>query len=295
MYDYVFRNSLIVFSVFLIVCSPLLGSSISFASDDIALTDSKTTQASSVQSGDRISGKYFTGYFYDTKNILTSPVDWNSTDWLKAGLVVGATVGLYMVDEDIKEFSQKHQGKAGDALASVGNALGDPLFTLPPLSLLYLYGHYYDDQRARQTSLLAIESVVIAGAFTMVLKNITQGSRPNTGDRALTFYGHRKKTLDSSFPSGHTTEAFAIASVFAEEYKDTSYMAPIAYSLATLTACARIYDNKHWASDVVFGGAVGYFVGKTIVRYHSSKNDSAVSILPTINHQSAGLLVQYRF
>ncbi|MDD2850875.1 MAG: phosphatase PAP2 family protein [Desulfuromonadaceae bacterium] len=278
-----------------VVMFALITTTVAFAADgNIQSESSQDTGTHSAQS-DRISGEYFKGYLTDSGKILISPASWDSRDWLTAGLVIGATSGLFIFDEDMREFSLRHQGKGGDALAKIGNIFGDPTFTVPSLGMFYLYGYYYEDPRSRQTSLLAVESIVISGAFTLVLKTATQSSRPNSGDRELTWYGHRIKTLDSSFPSGHTTVAFALASVIAEEYKGTAYVPPIAYGLAVLTACARIYDNKHWASDVAFGGAIGYFVGKTVVRYHTPQTDSPISILPTFSKQGLGMIAEYRF
>ena len=243
---------------------------------------------------DRISAEYVKGYFSDTGRMVASPVNWDGNDWLKAGLVVAATAGIYLADGDIKRFAQRNQGSTGDSLASVGNVLGSPSYTLPPLGLLYLYGHFTDDSKARRTSLLAAESLAISGLFSVSVKLATQRPRPQTADSSTTWYGPRLNSGDMSFPSSHTTAAFSLASVFAEEYGTNPYVPPVAYGLASLTAFARIYDNKHWASDVFFGGAIGYFVGKTVVRYHT-QSDSALTILPTVSLQGLGLTAQYRF
>ncbi|MFZ4856520.1 MAG: phosphatase PAP2 family protein [Desulfuromonadaceae bacterium] len=243
---------------------------------------------------DRISAEYVKGYFSDTGRMLSSPVNWDGNDWLKTGLVVAATAGIYLADTDIKKLAQRNQSSTGDSLVTIGNALGNPSFTLPPLGLLYLYGHFTDDSKARRTSLLAAESLAISGLFSVSVKLATQRPRPQTADSSTTWYGPRLNSGDMSFPSSHTTAAFSLASVIAEEYGTNPYVPPVAYGLASLTAFARIYDNKHWASDVFFGGAIGYFVGKTVVRYHTQSN-SALTILPTAGLQGLGLTAQYRF
>ena len=244
---------------------------------------------------DRITGEYLKGYFTDTGRILASPVNWDGSDWLKAGLVIGATSGLFFADADIRDFAQKNQSSTGGRGAAVGNALGNPLYTLPPLGLFYLYGHFNEDPKARRTSLLAVESLAVSGAFTWTLKVTAQRPRPFTGAGPGTWNGPGSKIGDYSFPSGHTTAAFSVATVIAEEYGSNPYVPPIAYGLATLTGLARIYDNKHWASDAFFGGAIGYFVGKTVVRYHSVQSDKALKILPAVSQQGFGLMAEYRF
>ena len=73
----------------------------------------------------------------------------------------------------------------------------------------------------------------------------------------------------TSFPSGHTTAAFAAATVFAQEYKDRLWVPILSYSAASLIGLSRITENAHWASDVFAGAALGYVTGLQVVRnYH---------------------------
>jgi membrane-associated phospholipid phosphatase len=227
--------------------------------------------------------------------MLASPVQWDGCDWLKTGLVIGVTSGLIFADADIRDIAQRNQSSIGDKGATLGNALGNPLYTLPPLGLFYLYGQIYEDPKARRTSLLSVESLAISGAFTWTIKLTAQRPRPFTGETPDTWYGPSLKAGDYSFPSGHTTAAFSVASVVAEEYGNNPYVPPIAYGLATLTAFARIYDDKHWASDAFFGGAIGYFVGKAVVRYHAVQSKTPLKILPTVSQQGFGMIAEYRF
>jgi len=259
------------------------------------ITDSAQTPATQPAQHDRITGEYVKGYFSDSGRMLASPVNWDRGDWLKAALVVGATSGLYFADADIRDFALRNQSSTGDKGAAVGNALGNPFYALPPLALFYLYGHFNEDPKARRTSLLAVESLAISGAFSWTIKQATQRPRPSTGEASTTWDGPGLKSADPSFPSLHTTSAFSIASVIAEEYGNNPFVPPIAYGLATLTALSRVYDNKHWASDVFFGATVGYFVGKAVVRYHTVQNDTALMILPTASKQGFGIMAEYRF
>ena len=243
---------------------------------------------------DRISIEYAKGYLTDTGKIAASPVEWSGDNWLKAALVVASTTGIYFADTDIKKIAQRNQSSAVDSLASLGNTLGNPAYTLPSLGLFYLYGQFNDDPKARRTSLLAVESLAISGLFSESVKLISGRPRPQTGESSDKWYGPKLKSGDLSFPSSHTTAAFSLASVLAEEYGANPYVPPIAYGLASLTAFARVYDNRHWASDVFFGGAIGYFVGKAVVSYHTQGN-SSMTILPTATSQGFGVTAQYRF
>jgi membrane-associated phospholipid phosphatase len=244
---------------------------------------------------DRITGEYVKSYFTDTGKILASPVNWDRYDWMKAGLVIGATSGLLLADSEIRDYAKRNHSSLGNKAATFENSLGNPLYTLPPIGLFYLYGHLYDDPKARQSSLLAAESLAISGVFAWTLKLTVQRPRPYTGESPTTWNGPGLKMGDASFPSGHTTAAFSVASVLAEEYGANPYVPPIVYGLATLTGFARLYDNKHWASDVFFGGAIGYFVGKAVVRYHAVQSDAPLIIMPTVSQQGFGVMAEYRF
>jgi membrane-associated phospholipid phosphatase len=77
----------------------------------------------------------------------------------------------------------------------------------------------------------------------------------------------------ASFPSGHTTLAFAAATAVSREVayswpRASRYVTPASYSVATLVSMARIYKSEHWASDVVAGAGVGTFSGLLIERYN---------------------------
>jgi hypothetical protein len=58
--------------------------------------------------------------------------------------------------------------------------------------------------------------------------------------------------------------------------KYTWYAAPVLYGGATLVGLSRMYHNKHWASDVVLGAAVGTFSGLKVVRYSHAHPDNKI-------------------
>lgn len=244
---------------------------------------------------DRITSEYLKDCVADGAKILTSPVNWDAADWLKAGLVIGATTGIYFADSDIRDAAQKNRSPFLDNTSKAGDILGNPLYSVPSLGLYYLYAHANDDSKARRTSLLALESVAISGALTMSLKLATQRPRPFTGETSSTWKGPGFRNLNSAFPSAHTQTAFSLASVFTEEYSDSKYVAPIAYGLASFVGISRIYDDKHWSSDVFLGAAVGYFVGKSVVKYHSNQGDTALTFIPSVRQNGFELIAQCRF
>jgi membrane-associated phospholipid phosphatase len=247
---------------------------------------------------DKINLKYLGGYFVDTGKILASPLHWEAKDWLKAGMVLGVTSSLFLVDQKVKDFAQDHQSPIASKFAAVGNGLGDGFYALSPVGAAYLYGYLADDHKARRTALLALESFAIAGVMTSGLKMLAERHRPNSGDTPTTWDGPKWGLRNVSFSSGHTASAFSIATVFADQYKDNAYIPPLAYGLATLTGLSRIYSNAHWSSDVFFGGALGYFVSKAVLSFHRDdtvKKQTKLMIMPAISKEMTGITMKYEF
>jgi membrane-associated phospholipid phosphatase len=247
---------------------------------------------------DSINLKYVKGYFVDTGKILVSPLHWETGDWIKLGLVLGATSSLFLVDEKVRDFAQDHQSPVASKFAMVGNAFGNTLYALPPVGAFYLYGYLADDSKARRASLLSIESFTISQLLTSGLKMLADRHRPNTGDSSTTWDGPSFSQKNLSFSSGHTASAFSLATVFADVYKDNPYVAPIAYGLATLTGLSRVYSNEHWSSDALFGAAIGYFTSRALLSYHkeeTKKSAKRLTILPEIGKEMTGLTVKYEF
>lgn len=142
------------------------------------------------------------------------------------------------------------------------------------LGLTGAYGFLFKDPKAQTTFLLATQAALSTGVWTHTFKFITSRTRPNAYNRFEGpghFFRPRKsddifwKNEFNSFPSGHTSNAFAIATVFAKMYRDIPAIPIIAYSAASLVGITRIIDNRHWGSDVLMGAALGYFCGSQVV------------------------------
>jgi membrane-associated phospholipid phosphatase len=120
-----------------------------------------------------------------------------------------------------------------------------------------------------------LEAVAVSGQLTSLLKGLFGRSRPyaSAGDaHDFDLGGGFGSSTRRSFPSGHTSMAFTFAAVVAEETSHRwprahRYVAPLAYGLATGVGLARMYNDKHWASDVALGAAIGVLSGRSVVRY----------------------------
>jgi membrane-associated phospholipid phosphatase len=143
------------------------------------------------------------------------------------------------------------------------------------------YGFLFKNHKMQTTTLLAVQSYITGAAVQYVVKFLTGRQRPlavsrNQGVGSPSFRGPFQSLknaegnqLNGSFPSGHTTLAFAAATVYALEYKNKPWVPVFAYTAASLIGLSRLTENKHWATDVLAGAALGYLRGKQVVNnYH---------------------------
>lgn len=128
----------------------------------------------------------------------------------------------------------------------------------------YLVGQLGGDAHARETGLLGLEALGHTQIVVFAFKQFTNRERPldGMGD----FWGG-----GTSFPSGHAASSFALATVFAYEYRDHLAVPITAYALAGAVSASRLSARRHWVSDIAVGGSIGFLIGRfTYKRNHDS-------------------------
>lgn len=161
-----------------------------------------------------------------------------------------------------------------------------PIFGVYALNAIGIHGeHNFRDR----TIILGMSSLLVCGTVTG-LKTLTHRERPD-GSAA------------NSFPSGHTATAFMSAEFMRMEYKGVSpWIAVGGYMAATATGVLRMYNNRHWLSDVVAGAGVGilstqaaFWLYPKIQKGFTGKRNTGTMIMPTYDAgtQSAGLSLLY--
>lgn len=184
----------------------------------------------------------------------------------------------------IRGSSVQRQGL--NTVARVFNFAGDP-GTVVAGATLYVFGAATHRRHAMDAAVHIGESVVGASVITGVLKIATGRARPyvsaDTNPHDLRFGRGRDGGQYQSLPSGHTTAAFAFASAMASEAAawtpNWRWVAPAGYGAATLVALARMYDDKHWASDVVLAAGIGTATAKATVRFNHARPGNRIDRL----------------
>ena len=206
----------------------------------------------------------------------------------KAMIIPGALVaygvsalsikGLKNLNSDIREdvWTEEPHKRLG-----IDNFLQfSPILTVYSLNALGVRGrHNFKDL----TSLYIISNIIAEGSV-LGLKAITHQLRPDG-------------SAYNSFPSGHTTEAFISAEIMRLEYKDVSPWYGVAgYAMATATGALRIYNNRHWLSDVVAGAGIGmastriaYWLYPRLQQVFGKSRSAKTVLMPTYGNGAAGL------
>ncbi len=221
----------------------------------------------------KLNKEYFKSYLYDTKDAAAAAFHWDKKQWITCSAVIGTGILIYTQDEQIKNFVQRNRTKTGDKISKyMLEPIGNGMYSLPLLGILYVKSTFNKDYRLEYASLTAIKALIISSLYAQLIKQISHRHRPyqDIESNSENWDGPFSNFKYTSFPSAHTVSAFSVATIFALTYKNKKKVQIVSYSLAALTALSRLNDNKHWASDVFFGAALGYSIGKLI--YNNSSN-----------------------
>jgi len=218
----------------------------------------------------------------DIKQQWTAPFRATARDWLEIGGFAAVTTGtILFADKPVNRFTVE-QIRTNKSVVSASGYVTDfgGLYETYTLAILGTYGWLFKKDKEKTTTLLATQAYITGAAIETAMKYLTSRQRPSyydpvTGLNSHVFHGpfyHFMKKDNASylsFPSGHTTVAFAAATVFAMEYKNIWYVPIIAYSAATSIGISRIVQNQHWISDVMVGAALGFLCGRQVANnYH---------------------------
>jgi membrane-associated phospholipid phosphatase len=204
--------------------------------------------------------------------------------WLAAGFA-GLTVLMFPIDKHIETHLRDQSTPANRFFDR--SATGLEFISTPGSFIiggaLYGLGVVADKPKLKDLGWHGTEAVLLASGITGVLKGTLGRARPDASadTRPSDFKFGKGFTSDTrtSFPSGHSTTAFAAAAAVTSEVnrmwpKYTWYVGPVMYGGATLVGLSRMYHNRHWASDVALGAMVGTFSGLKVVKYTHAHPDN---------------------
>ena len=214
-------------------------------------------------------------------NLLRGTVGVFNMDNVKPLIVGGAATGVgALFDDDVA-------GWIADPGHQFGTSLEDgaaPAVVGAGVAILFATGRAVDAPRYRALTYDWMHAILITAGYTTLLKEAVHRERPNGEDNL-------------SFPSGHASNAFALAAV-AERHYGWKAGLP-AYALASAVAVSRMQRNKHYLSDVMAGATLGYIVGRTVVRVNGqplpAPGKAHLSLAPYVSRRARGVAASVEF
>jgi membrane-associated phospholipid phosphatase len=153
---------------------------------------------------------------------------------------------------------------------------------------MYAAGRLTREEHLAALGLHGTEALILGEAIGGVMKGFIGRQRPYVKPQNSHSFGFMRGFSGGdqfrSFPSGHTLAAFAAAGAVTSEtsgwWPETRWViGPVLFTGAALTGASRMYDNRHWASDVIVGAGIGTFAGLKVVRYVNAHPDNRVDKL----------------
>jgi len=218
-------------------------------------------------------------------------------DALLAGGVVIAARLIHPLDEHYRRRLQDSSTQANrklQTLATIVRTTAAPGAYVIGASL-YTAGRLSDNRKMAELGLYGTEALLVGELSATALKWTIGRARPFTGEGPNSYGFGRGFGSNSykSFPSGHSVSAFAAAAAVTSETSrwapNTRWIVgPVLYGGAALVGASRMYNNQHWASDVIIGAGIGTFAGLKVVRFNHSHTGNHVdrwllsgSLVPT--------------
>lgn len=193
---------------------------------------------------------FFKALFYNLGDDVKHIPRKNSLYWLAAGS--GLALAVHPKDDEIND---RLVGSGfADKAFKPGKYIGSFPFLLGTSIATYAIGRAGDHPRAKHLGTDLIEATLLSEGITEGIKAIVRRDRPLRADgtRAAGF----------SFPSGHASVTFAVATVL-QQHLGWKAAVPT-YLAASYVAISRLHDNRHFASDVAFGAADGIIIGRSV-------------------------------
>jgi membrane-associated phospholipid phosphatase len=218
----------------------------------------------------------------ETVDFVKQPSKWDGSDWLKVGAMGGAAFLTMQVDQTIRDAVLNDNRRYFYSVPIEGGRIWGELYS-PVVIFAGFAAHSLitNDKSTRKVAYEIGQASLYTGAITLILKTAFGRTRPYMNEGTSSYYPF-SSLLDKyhSFPGGHTATAFVLSTVLSRNAGPT-WLKILAYLPAVFTPISRVYQDQHWMSDNVFGGALGYFVATWVVDTHEKKDKQIQSTSST--------------
>lgn len=240
---------------------------------------------------------YIKSYWHSGLTVLGQPLHYDWKDWTVFGGVAAATTLAFVYDDEIFNYIDKtFTNSQSNTISQYTDIFGEELFIVPSIAVTYAIGAIDKNQRLKNMSLATLQSFIFAEVASAGIKVMTCRMRPLEVNESMSqsWLGPFVTFESTSFVSGHATRAFALATTVAGFYPEKKWLGIVSYSLATATSFGRVISEEHWTSDVIVGAALGYFIGRGVVKFNEKiGNINSVRIEPIATNYGVGIAVRF--
>lgn len=209
-------------------------------------------------------------YISDGWYILSSParLDQKSAYKLSAVLIMGGM--LYAFDQEILDGFRRSWENPVYSFISQTGAYFEPMGQIEKMNPYclagYTIGYIFKADKLQEASIQIIESLSIAAGYKQIIRRVVGRTRPSEHLGANYF----KFNTGESFPSGHTSNAFQVATILSYHINYLPFTV-VSYGIAASIGLWRIDQNLHWASDVFLGAIYGTVVSSALLKFHEKR------------------------
>lgn len=201
---------------------------------------------------------------------------WSPGDWLAAGAVLGSTIGLSVgrPSLDVVFQSLVQDGFLADGHFKIWNMTGDLIIwglAGAGVAGLLIGGLVAKHDQATQTAVLMIEAFAVAQTYHNVIKLLSGRAGPKRPELEGEYFGPAQgyKLWPEGTPSGHMASMYSLLTVLMYSVDHPAAWVGL-NAFALVFGAALVGDDYHWLSDVIFGAAIGFGVGRWVVRHRST-------------------------
>lgn len=199
---------------------------------------------------------------------------------------MAAVAGAYSIDAKIHNSVLDHGNRFQDEFVHMGYRWTEFDWSAPLMAGLISVGWYADRPELKRAGVNMLQTTAFALLATDTLKRVFLRCRPNHRNKRSEWF---KNGCGRAFPSGHATLSFSLSASLAKSFPDSHWWLPVtAYTLAVAGSYGRLYDNKHWLSDVVAGAAIGYYTAEFVVKRRKNIKNQSVDVVVVPRRAWAG-------
>jgi hypothetical protein len=226
---------------------------------------------------------------------LKEPFGFSSKHPIHSGLIIIGIGTLVATDQKTLTLLAPQSELRENGLIKVGKSFsqyGEVVYAIPIIAGFGIYGWVAHSPREKETFLMVTEALTTSATWTGLLKVGLGRERPSQREAPVSDWTgpfgifsnetHRSGKQFMSFPSGHSSAIWSIATVLAHQYPKHYIVPALSYTLATAVAYSRVVVDAHWFSDIVVGSALGYLCARQVLRDNS---ESGIRIGPVTTCQ----------